>query len=106
MLSRSRKRTITFISTMFVVGTAAAAKMFTWALTDPPFDLPVLRAAQVATYELGQTRKPVKNDQVLATFAGVNNPAGLYVKVSSLSSIRYHELAFAECGGGDGGAIN
>lgn len=105
MLSKSRKKRTIFAASMLAIGTTAIAKTWTWALPEPPSILPTLRAAQVAAHELGQKKKPVKNDQVRASFSGINNPAGVYLKVSSLSSIRYHELTFSECGGGDGGVV-
>ena len=91
-----------FIGSMCVVGSAAAAlpRIWTWAIPEPPAILNILRAGQVAQHELGQLKKPKVRDSVRASFAGLNNPTGLYLKIAELSSIRYEEVSFSKCGGG------
>ena len=105
MLSTSRKNRRILAASVLIIGTAAVAKTWTWAIPDPPMDIGELRALQVGTHELGQKKKPVVRDTVRASFSGLNNPTGLYLKVSALSSVRYQEITFSKCGGGDGGVV-
>ncbi len=105
MLSKSTKNRRIVAVSLLAFGSAAIAKTWTWAIPEPPATLNILRAGQVAQHELGQLKKPRVRDSVRAAFAGVNNPTGLYLKISALSSIRYEEISFSQCGGGDGGVI-